>query len=162
MTHLTSLLSLNRAAWDAVSAEREFIAQEARRYASFYPEASDGRNTFVLFAEMIENRSGQLEPEVDVCPSCGGSGHYGDAARRAIDGEANLEPTETEKLRSALRAAVDTIQDYLAYEHDGDPWKEDSRAMGEMDINDYGRDGRLDYALSLLSALDAVSATGEA
>lgn len=59
--------------------------------------------------------------------------------------------TEEDKLRSALAAAVETIQDYLAYTHDGDPWKEDSRAMGEMDINDYGRDGRLEYALGLLS-----------
>lgn len=64
--------------------------------------------------------------------------------------EGEVEPTETEKLRSALRAAVDTIQDYLAYQHDGDPWSEDSRTMGEMDINDYARDGRLDYALALL------------
>lgn len=63
----------------------------------------------------------------------------------------NTTPSETEKLRSALEAAVETIQDYLAYSHDGDPWEEDSRAMGEMDINDYGRDGRLDYALSLLA-----------
>lgn len=54
------------------------------------------------------------------------------------------------RLRSALTAAVETIQDYLAYTHDGDPWSEDARTMGEMDINDYGRDGRLDYALSLL------------
>jgi len=36
--------------------EREAIAAEARRYASFYPEGSDGRNTFILFAEWIENR----------------------------------------------------------------------------------------------------------
>lgn len=39
-----------------VNAEREHLAQEARRYASHYPEASDGRNTFILFAEMIERR----------------------------------------------------------------------------------------------------------
>lgn len=60
-------------------------------------------------------------------------------------------PTEAERLRDALQTAVETIQDYLAYEHDGDPWSEDSRAMGEMDINDYAKDGRLDYALSLLA-----------
>lgn len=59
-------------------------------------------------------------------------------------------PSETDQLRSALRTAVDTIQDYLAYKHDGDPWSEDSRTMGEMDINDYEIDGRLAYALSLL------------
>jgi hypothetical protein len=33
-----------------------FISKEARRYASHYPEASDGRNTFIIFAEMVERR----------------------------------------------------------------------------------------------------------
>ncbi len=42
---------------ETVSTEREFLAQEARRYASHYPEASDGRNTFIIFAEMIERRA---------------------------------------------------------------------------------------------------------
>lgn len=40
-----------------VDHERDFLAMEARRYASHYPEASDGRNTFVMFAEMIEARA---------------------------------------------------------------------------------------------------------
>lgn len=40
-----------------VDHERDYLAMEARRYASHYPEASDGRNTFVMFAEMIEARS---------------------------------------------------------------------------------------------------------
>lgn len=30
------------------------IVSEALRYAGHYPEASDGRNTFVLFAQWIE------------------------------------------------------------------------------------------------------------
>lgn len=37
--------------------EREAIAEEARRYAGFYSEGSDGRNTFILLAEWIERRS---------------------------------------------------------------------------------------------------------
>jgi hypothetical protein len=40
-----------------VEAEREAIAAEARRYASHYPQGSDGRNTFILLAEWIEARS---------------------------------------------------------------------------------------------------------
>lgn len=40
-----------------VDHERDFLAMEARRYASHYPEASDGRNTFVMFAEMVEARA---------------------------------------------------------------------------------------------------------
>jgi hypothetical protein len=39
-----------------VDAEREAIAAEARRYASHYPQGSDGRNTFILLAEWIEAR----------------------------------------------------------------------------------------------------------
>lgn len=30
------------------------IAQEARRYAGFYEPASDGRNTFEMFADFVE------------------------------------------------------------------------------------------------------------
>lgn len=33
------------------------IAQEARRYAAFYPPSSDGRNTFEMFAEFVETRA---------------------------------------------------------------------------------------------------------
>ncbi|CAN7301136.1 hypothetical protein LJR221_001498 [Agrobacterium tumefaciens] len=40
----------------ALDAERGNVAREARRYASFYPEASDGRNTFIMFAEYVESR----------------------------------------------------------------------------------------------------------
>jgi hypothetical protein len=40
--------------------EREVIANEARRYASYYPEGSDGRNTFMTFAEdFVERRRGR-------------------------------------------------------------------------------------------------------
>lgn len=56
-----------------------------------------------------------------------------------------------EQLVSALEAALAVIEDYLAYKHDGDPWTEDARTMGEMDINDYAIDGRLEYAKGLLA-----------
>jgi hypothetical protein len=39
------------------TAEYEAIANEARRYASHYPQSSDGRNTFILLAEWIEARA---------------------------------------------------------------------------------------------------------
>jgi len=35
------------------------IGSEARRYASHYPLHSDGSNTFVMFAEWVENLSGE-------------------------------------------------------------------------------------------------------
>ena len=35
------------------------IAEEARRYAGFYPQSSDARNTFVMFAEWVDSLAGQ-------------------------------------------------------------------------------------------------------
>lgn len=57
-----------------------------------------------------------------------------------------------DQLVAALKDALATIDDYLAYEHNGDPWTEDARAMGEMDIDDYERDGRLERARAALAA----------
>lgn len=39
----------------AILAVTKLIEAEARRYAAFYPEASDGRNTFVIFANMVSD-----------------------------------------------------------------------------------------------------------
>ena len=61
------------------------------------------------------------------------------------------------ELLEALKGALATIKDYLAYDHNGDPWTEDARLMGEMDVNDYERDGRLDRANIVI-----VKAMGEA
>lgn len=58
---------------------------------------------------------------------------------------------EVRELVEAHRIALATIDDYLAYEHDGDPWKEDARAMGEMDINDFATDGRLERCRAALA-----------
>lgn len=33
------------------------IVNEARRYAAFYPQGSDGRNTFEMFAEFVGTRT---------------------------------------------------------------------------------------------------------
>lgn len=49
-------LELSPAPVDELAVERDAIGAEARRYASHYPEASDGRNTFVIFAEWVEAR----------------------------------------------------------------------------------------------------------
>jgi hypothetical protein len=61
--------------------------------------------------------------------------------------------TQRDALAEALAGALAIIEDYLGYSHDGDPWKEDERLMGEMDINDYGEDGRLDRARAALKAV---------
>lgn len=54
-------------------------------------------------------------------------------------------------LVKALEGALAVIDDYLTYTHDGDPWKEDARAMGEMDINDADNDGRIESWRAALS-----------
>lgn len=61
-------------------------------------------------------------------------------------------PPNVQALVEALNDSIATIEDYLDYEHDGDPWTEDARAMGEMDIDDFKRDGRLERAKSALAA----------
>lgn len=45
-----------------VAEEREWAETEACRYASFYPEGSDGRNTFEMLALAIRSRSNDSQP----------------------------------------------------------------------------------------------------
>ena len=59
------------------------------------------------------------------------------------------------QLVAALKQALGTIDDYLEYDHNGDPWTEDARTMGEMDINDYANDGRQAKAIAALAAAGA-------
>jgi hypothetical protein len=40
----------------AVNAERDAIAEQTRLYASYYPQGSDSRNTFLILAHWIEAR----------------------------------------------------------------------------------------------------------
>lgn len=51
---------------DGISAERSAIAAKAREWAAHYDQGSDGRNTFVLFAEWVEDRAAsQPSPRVE-------------------------------------------------------------------------------------------------
>lgn len=57
----------------------------------------------------------------------------------------NLELIKKQRLEILnLKAAVKVLyvaaKDYIDYEHDGDPWTEDARAMGEMLIDDISSD----------------------
>lgn len=62
--YLVDLFCMARDHADCVPAdvrtEREVIANKARQFAGHYPEASDGRNTFILLAEWIEARATNL------------------------------------------------------------------------------------------------------
>lgn len=56
--HVKRILAALEAPDAGVAAELvEAIAAEARRYAGFYPQGSDGQNTFVMFAEWVEQRA---------------------------------------------------------------------------------------------------------
>jgi D-alanyl-D-alanine dipeptidase len=46
---------------NAVVMERDAIANKAREWAGHYSEGSDGRNTFVLFAEWVEQRGARAD-----------------------------------------------------------------------------------------------------
>lgn len=50
-------LDSERAANEILTNELEAIATEARRYASHYPQSSDGRNTFEIFADFVARRA---------------------------------------------------------------------------------------------------------
>lgn len=61
------------------------------------------------------------------------------------------------ELLEALKICRETIRDYHEYQHSGDPWEEDARAMGEMDIDYLKNDGRLQKIDAAIA-----KATGEA
>ena len=54
-------------------------------------------------------------------------------------------------LLKALEEALVVIDEYLNYTHNGDPWIEDARTMGEMEINEYSKDGRIDKARAAIA-----------
>ena len=51
---------------------------------------------------------------------------------------------ERDEFASIARALLKAAKQYIDYEHDGDPWSEDARQMGEMEINDLYNEGKLD------------------
>ncbi len=58
------------------------------------------------------------------------------------------------EMLEALKECFGTIKEYHEYEHDGDPWTEDARAMGEMDLDAFERDGRMEKVSNLIEKLD--------
>lgn len=70
--------------------------------------------------------------------------------RSIADSDVHHLVAQIDYLRGSLEEVIFVIEDYLNYQHDGDPWTEDARAMGEMEINEFGRDGRLKALKDLL------------
>ena len=54
----------------------------------------------------------------------------------------------------AFEEMLEVIKEYREYEHDGDPWTEDARAMGEMSLDELSSDDivRFDSILSYLKS----------
>ena len=48
------------------------------------------------------------------------------------------------EILEALDLLLNSVIEYVNYRHDGDPYTEDARTMGEMGLNDLHRDGSLD------------------
>ncbi|MCG7985049.1 MAG: hypothetical protein JAY90_20145 [Candidatus Thiodiazotropha lotti] len=64
--------------------------------------------------------------------------------------KANNYESDLRELICAFDALLAAAIDYVDYEHDGDPWSEDAREMGEMDLDDLKRKGKLDEYRLLL------------
>ena len=54
------------------------------------------------------------------------------------------------ELLEAYKELLECAIDYIEYEHSGDPWEEDRRAMGEMMLDDLKRSGRIEDYKKLL------------
>ena len=53
-------------------------------------------------------------------------------------------------LLSETKRLIQAVEEYINYDHSGDPWEEDSREMGEMSLNAWDRDGSLNKLKAML------------
>ena len=72
------------------------------------------------------------------------------AAKAALEAAEQERQDMHTELVEALRACIGVIVEYTEYEHSGDPWEEDARAMGEMSIDDFKQEGKLQDVIDLL------------
>ncbi len=70
--------------------------------------------------------------------------------------EAKSDESELSALLCAFEELLSAAIDYVEYEHDGDPWSEDARAMGEMDLDDLRRDGKFEHYCKILDRFKRV------
>lgn len=64
--------------------------------------------------------------------------------------ETKCSESDLNVLLAAFELLLNAVIDYDEYEHDGDPWSEDRRAMGEMDIDDLRRSGDIDKCKEIM------------
>jgi len=70
--------------------------------------------------------------------------------RRGMMSEAKNDESELSALLCAFDELLAAAIDYVSYEHSGDPWEEDARARGEMDLDELNRSGKIDEYRLLL------------
>lgn len=63
---------------------------------------------------------------------------------------ATKHATRADELYEALEKIMPAVKQYIEYEHDGDPWTEDARSMGEMDLNELDKEGVIEELFSIL------------
>ena len=57
-----------------------------------------------------------------------------------------------ESLEKSVIELLGAVDDYVKYEHDGDPYSEDARQMNEMELDELNRSGKLDEIRKLLNS----------
>lgn len=51
--------------------------------------------------------------------------------------------TKVQELEEASATLLEAVMEYVTYKHDGDPYSEDARTMGEMTLNELANNGWL-------------------
>lgn len=71
---------------------------------------------------------------------------------------ATKHATRADELHVALEKIMPAVKQYLEYEHNGDPYTEDARSMGEMDLNELDNKGFIEEVFSIIenSRIEAV------
>ena len=65
-----------------------------------------------------------------------------------------METDDINAVVSAFKELYAASLEYIEYEHSGDLWEEDARAMGEMSLDDLKRSGRFDEYADILKRLE--------
>lgn len=77
-------------------------------------------------------------------------------ARRAKEIIKQLDTLFNVGVLSAIKDLLGAAVEYRDYEHDGDPWTEDARAMGEMRLDGMAGNGRIAECEKIFKGLEGV------
>jgi hypothetical protein len=80
------------------------------------------------------------------CKKCGMALHLCKCCD-VSDSSLNVSLSE---IKDLVKDLIKDVEEYVNYEHDGDPWSEDYRVMGEMSLDAWGKGGRLDILKAMI------------